>query len=87
MATDSLRTSLLSAVGYQTQLLEFIETEHTPKNLLIRAVLRKSQLGDAQVQADTALQEVASFAAQLGVPRLTLERKLIEQGSLKESLW
>lgn len=87
MATDSLRTSLLSAVGYQTQLLEFIETEHTPKNLLIRAVLRKSQLGEAQVQADTALQEVASFAAQLGVPRLTLERKLIEQGSLKASLW
>jgi hypothetical protein len=29
------------------------------------------------------LQEVASFAAQLGVPRLTLERQLIEQGSLK----
>jgi SAM-dependent methyltransferase len=83
MATDSLRTSLLSAVGYQTQLLEFIETEHTPKNLLIRAVLRKSQLGEGQVQADTALQEVASFAAQLGVPRLTLERQLIEQGSLK----
>ncbi len=86
MATDSLRTSLLSAVGYQTQLLEFIETEHTPKNLLIRAVLRKSQLGEAQVQADTALQEVASFASQLGVPKLTLERQLIEQGSLKESL-
>lgn len=83
MATDSIRTSLLSAVGYQTQLLEFIETEHTPKNLLIRAVLRKSQLGEAQSQAEAALKEVASFSAELGVPRLTLERQLIEQGSLK----
>ena len=30
---------MLESVGYRTQILEFIDLEHTPKNLLIRAVL------------------------------------------------
>lgn len=38
LATDSIRAQLLDIVGYKTQLLEFIDMEHTPKNLLIRAV-------------------------------------------------
>lgn len=38
ISTDALRATALEAVGYRTQLLEFIDLEHTPKNLLIRAV-------------------------------------------------
>ncbi len=37
LATDALRTQLLEVVGYKTQVLEFIDPEHTPKNLMIRA--------------------------------------------------
>lgn len=37
LATDSIRAELLTLVGYDTQLLEFIDMEHTPKNVLIRA--------------------------------------------------
>ena len=37
LATDSIRAELLSIVGYDAQLLEFIDMEHTPKNILIRA--------------------------------------------------
>ncbi len=37
LATDSIRAELLTFVGYDTQLLEFIDIEHTPKNVLIRA--------------------------------------------------
>lgn len=36
--TDALRAELLEHQGYRTQILEFIDMEHTPKNLLIRAV-------------------------------------------------
>lgn len=38
LATDAARAQLLELVGYKTQILEFIDLEHTPKNLLIRAV-------------------------------------------------
>jgi len=37
LATDSIRAELLKLVGYEAQLLEFIDMEHTPKNILIRA--------------------------------------------------
>ena len=35
---DAVRADLLESKGYDTQILEFIDMEHTPKNLLIRAV-------------------------------------------------
>ncbi|WP_310604400.1 class I SAM-dependent methyltransferase [Anaerosporobacter sp.] len=38
LITDSMRASLLEILGYKTQILEFIDMEHTPKNILIRAV-------------------------------------------------
>ena len=41
LATDVMRCELLKEKGYSTQLLEFIDVSHTPKNLLIRAVKRK----------------------------------------------
>ncbi len=41
LATDAIRADLLEACGYKTQLLEFIDFAHTPKNILIRAVQKK----------------------------------------------
>ena len=38
LLTDALRANLLEQSGYDTQILEFIDMEHTPKNLMIRAV-------------------------------------------------
>lgn len=40
LITDAVRANLLEEQGYDTQILEFIDMEHTPKNLLIRAVKR-----------------------------------------------
>ncbi|MCI8853244.1 MAG: SAM-dependent methyltransferase [Lachnospiraceae bacterium] len=40
LITDGLRAELLTQQGYETQILEFIDMEHTPKNILIRAVKR-----------------------------------------------
>lgn len=40
LVTDAVRANLLEQCGYDTQILEFIDMEHTPKNILIRAVKR-----------------------------------------------
>lgn len=42
LLTDAMRANVLEAWGYDTQILEFIDMEHTPKNLMIRAVKRKA---------------------------------------------
>lgn len=39
--TDAIRAQILEYRGYNTQILEFIDMEHTPKNILLRAVFRK----------------------------------------------
>ncbi|MDH8678486.1 SAM-dependent methyltransferase [Fusibacter bizertensis] len=39
IVTDTLRTCALEAVGYNVQMVEFIDLEHTPKNILIRGFL------------------------------------------------
>lgn len=43
LVTDGLRAEMLEQCGYDTQVLEFIDMEHTPKNILIRGVKRKTE--------------------------------------------
>ena len=52
LATDIMRARLIKKHGYAVQILEFIDTEHTPKNLLIRAIRHKN--ADANKAATTA---------------------------------
>lgn len=51
IVTDAARAKLLTANGYDTQILEFIDMEHTPKKLLIRAV--KSSKEDISAREKT----------------------------------
>ncbi len=44
LITDAIRANLLEQQGYETQILEFIDMEHTPKNLLIRAVKKSRHM-------------------------------------------
>ena len=48
LVTDSLRANILEIVGYEVQLVEFIDMEHTPKNVMIRALKRKQRTAPQQ---------------------------------------
>ena len=73
--TDAVRANLLLCCGYKTQLLEFIDFAHTPKNLLIRAI--KANIPQA-VKAK-ALAEVMRLTAEFHLEP-TLLSLLISEG-------
>lgn len=58
LITDALRANLLEQCGYETQILEFIDMEHTPKNLLIRAV-KSDKIKSRTAQSN--VNEITSF--------------------------
>lgn len=50
LLTDSLRANVLEIMGYRTQVLEFIDMEHTPKNIMIRAFFEEISNVDKVVE-------------------------------------
>lgn len=77
--TDAMRANLLECMGYKTQILEFIDMEHTPKNLLIRAVKIKNQTKKQQ-----KWQDYLNMEQYLGCS-LTLGNLLKEEGMRNET--
>lgn len=69
LATDALRAALLEAVGYRTQVVEFIDLEHTPKNLLLRSVRTDRPSSESRERYE-------QLKAQLGLRDFTLEQLL-----------
>lgn len=63
LMTDAVRGNLLEYCGYRTQLLEFIDMEHSPKNILIRAV----RTGLPESRRQEALQEAEELIRTFGV--------------------
>jgi len=51
LVTDAMRAELLEMAGYAVQVIEFVDTEHTPKNLMIRAVRRGTRKSDREYRA------------------------------------
>ena len=64
LLTDAIRANMLESLGYDTQVLEFIDMEHTPKNILIRATKRSGMRpkGDSM-----GLDALEAFTKEMGV--------------------
>lgn len=71
LMTDAIRGNLLTESGYRTQILEFVDLSHTPKNLLIRAV----RTVVPKSARERARQEVEEIKDQFGL-RPTLDELL-----------
>ncbi len=78
LITDALRAQYLEREGYRTQILEFIDMEHTPKNILIRAV--KTGTRKKNFEAVRACEEALHIAPLLGC--LLEERSLDREQEL-----
>ena len=68
--TDSIRVMLLEMVGYQVQVLEFVQTADTPQNIMITAVKKDGTNGDAT--ADAVRQSLVALSQSHGVEHQAL---------------
>ena len=73
LATDAMRAAVLEQQGYRTQVVEFIDMEHTAKNILLRAV-RRSEGEFHRAPSD----ELGRLKALLGIGTFRLEQILAE---------
>lgn len=79
LATDALRAALLEATGYRTQIVEFIDLEHTPKNLLLRAIKTDRPIAEG-------LDRYAALKSQLGLRTFALEQLLQAELDLRSAV-
>ncbi|MPM62738.1 hypothetical protein SDC9_109615 [bioreactor metagenome] len=76
LMTDAVRANLLEYLGYKTQLLEFIDISHSPKNILIRA----SKSGVSKEKREKALNEVNNLIKEFNLDPTLL--KLLKNDNL-----
>ena len=69
MLTDTIRGLVLEMHGYKTQIMEFISTSHTPKNLLITAIKR-----DGDIEQQKYINEINYLKKQYGIKSHYLEK-------------
>ena len=75
MITDTIRALILEYFGYKTQVMEFIEMEHTPKNVLL--VGRKTK---ARVDREAIAEQIRTLKKQYGINQHYLETILPMKG-------
>ena len=73
MITDAIRALIMEYYGYKTHVMEFIEMEHTPKNILL--VGRKS---DAPVDKEAILKQIEDLKKQYGIEKHYLEKVFLD---------
>ncbi|MBQ5319880.1 MAG: SAM-dependent methyltransferase [Oscillospiraceae bacterium] len=79
LCTDAIRANLLEYCGYKTQLLEFVGFEHTPKNILIRAVKRSGTPRGREQYLTEAVNLMNEFSFEPTLYKLLKESGKIEK--------
>ena len=64
LVTDAIRGNLLEYMGYNVNLLEFVDLSHTPKNILIRAVKNPNKSENIKLRA---MDEVKRMMEEFGL--------------------
>ena len=64
LVTDAIRGNLLEYMGYNVNLLEFVDLSHTPKNILIRAVKNPNKAENVKLRA---MDEVKKMMEEYGI--------------------
>lgn len=77
LVTDALRGEWLESKGYRVQMLEFIDMEHTPKNILIRAVKKNKSKN-----APGSIEKLENVQKSDGAPK-----KLIDALNINPEIW
>jgi SAM-dependent methyltransferase len=70
-ATDGLRALFLEGAGYRVKVIEFLPSEHTPKNLLIAGIR-----STAPIDRETARERIRAFKRFFGIERHALDSML-----------
>ena len=60
LLTDAIRADILSDMGYTVDVIEFIDFEHSPKNIMLRAV-RTGKRGQERIERAKALSQRYGF--------------------------
>lgn len=68
MLTDAIRAMILEYYGYKTQVMEFIETEHTPKNILLAGTKTSGEVATEEISAS-----ISAMKKEYGIKRHYLE--------------
>ena len=74
MITDTIRALILEYFGYKTHVMEFIEMEHTPKNVLL--VGRKTNEPSAE-EKEAVLKEINNLKERYGIEKHYLEKVFV----------
>lgn len=68
MITDAIRAMILEYYGYKTQVMEFIEMEHTPKNILLAGRKTSGEVATEEISAS-----ISALKKEYGIKRHYLE--------------
>lgn len=69
--TDTLRALLMEKYGYKTRIMEFIEAEHTPKNIMLAGMKHSGNIDHVQID-----EQIASLKNEYGIAKHYLETAL-----------